>query len=174
MTPHSACNYCEKRNHTEHDCWVKGRKCLVCGSTEHQVNSCPKKGQGGVSGQSSNQNTHRSANEGSRPRTPSNEGGSRSRVVARVYAIDRQQTPETTKVVEGTPPVFHRLARTLIDPGATHSFVNPEFICGIDLIPIKLSYDLKVKTPMGEHTLITNMVYRGCEFGQEKENWGQI
>ena len=37
-------------------------------------------------------------------------------------------------------------------------------MCDIDIKLIKLSYDLEVKTATSEHTLITNMVYRGCEF----------
>ena len=34
-------------------------------------------------------------------------------------------------------PYFHRLAKVLIDPGAIHSFVNPNFMSGIDMKPIK-------------------------------------
>ena len=54
-------------------------------------------------------------------------------------------------MVESTIPVFHRLARILIDFGATHSFVNSNFMCVIDMRLTKLSYDLEVRTPMGEH-----------------------
>ena len=52
---------------------------------------------------------------------------------ARVYALDQQQVPETTEVVEGTIPVFNPLARILIDPSAIHSFVFVDFINGIDM-----------------------------------------
>ncbi|XP_071914134.1 uncharacterized protein [Coffea arabica] len=84
---------------------------------------------------------------------PTNAGGARSRVPARVYSLDQQSVPEPTEVVEGTIPVFHRLARILIDPGATHSFVNPAFMLGIDLKVEKLPYDLEVRTPTGKATL---------------------
>ena len=49
--------------------------------------------------------------------------------------------------MEGTIPVFYHLPKFLIDHGATHSFGNPAFMCGIDVNPIKLPYDLEVKTP---------------------------
>ena len=53
----------------------------------------------------------------------------------RVYALDHQQIPDSTEVVEGTIPIFHRLLKVLIDPGATHSFVNPKFMSGINVKP---------------------------------------
>ncbi|XP_027157519.1 uncharacterized protein LOC113768991 [Coffea eugenioides] len=35
------CGFCGKPNHTEDNCWRKEKKCLRCGSTEHQIASCP-------------------------------------------------------------------------------------------------------------------------------------
>ena len=66
--------------------------------------------------------------------------------------------------MKGMLPVFHRLAWTLIDPGTTHSLVTPDFMCGIDMKPTKLSYDLEIRMPTGEHCLMINMVYKNCEF----------
>ena len=43
VTPQVTCRYCEKPNHSENDCWRKSRKCLVCGSTKHQLANCPNK-----------------------------------------------------------------------------------------------------------------------------------
>ena len=37
-------------------------------------------------------------------------------------------------------------------------------MCGVDVKPTKLSYDLEVKTPIGEHCLMTSTVYKNCEF----------
>ncbi|XP_027157100.1 uncharacterized protein LOC113758443 [Coffea eugenioides] len=94
-TPRVTCGYCGKPNHTEDECWRKARKCLRCGSTEHQIVNCPLI--------SDTQSTARS-----NPK-PTNAGGARSRVPARVYSLDQQSVPEPTEVVEGTIPVFHRL-----------------------------------------------------------------
>ena len=46
--PRLACGYCGKTNHTEDACWVKGKKCLICGSADHQLHNCPKKQQRGL------------------------------------------------------------------------------------------------------------------------------
>ncbi|XP_071939145.1 uncharacterized protein [Coffea arabica] len=95
---------------------------------------------------------------------PNTSGGSRPTVPARVYAIDDQPVPDSSEVVEGTLPIFHRLAKVLIDPGATHSFVNPSFMSGIDVKPVRLPFDLEVRTPMGNKKIITSLAYKNCEF----------
>ncbi|XP_071921795.1 uncharacterized protein [Coffea arabica] len=78
--------------------------------------------------------------------------------------MDDQPVPDSSEVVEGTLPIFHRLARVLIDPGATHSFVNLIFMSGIDVQPVKLPFDLEVRTPMGNRSIITSLAYKNCEF----------
>ena len=65
-----------------------------------------------------------------------------------------------SKVVECMIPVFYHLTKILIDSGATHSFVNPNFMCEIDVKVERLPHDLKVRTPIGDQCLIINMVYR--------------
>ncbi|XP_071920638.1 uncharacterized protein [Coffea arabica] len=103
--------------------------------------------------------------EGSNPIARSNtSGGSRPTVPARVYAIDDQPVPDSSEVVEGTLPFFHHLAKVLIDPGATHSFVNPSFMSGIDVRPVKLPFDLEVRTPMGDKRIIASLAFKDCEF----------
>ncbi|XP_071924803.1 uncharacterized protein [Coffea arabica] len=95
---------------------------------------------------------------------PNNSGGSRPTVPGRVYALDNQPVPNSSEVVEGTLPIFHRLAKVLIDPGATHSFVNPSFMSGIEVQPVRLPYDLEIRTPMGNKKVITSLTYKNCEF----------
>ncbi|XP_071917105.1 uncharacterized protein [Coffea arabica] len=133
--------------HTEDRCWRKEGKYLKCGSCEHQISGCPKIQEGGTP--SARQATS---------------GGNRTKVPARVYAIDDQPVPDSSEVVEGTLPIFHRLARVLIDPGATHSFVNPIFMSEINVQPVKLPFDLEVRTPMGNRSIITSLAYKNCEF----------
>ncbi|XP_071933737.1 uncharacterized protein [Coffea arabica] len=146
-TPQVICGYCRKAGHTEDGYWRKEGKCLRCGSSEYQIAGCPKTLEGGTSS--------------ARQTTP---GGNRSKVPARMYAIDDQPVPDSSEVVEGTLPIFHRLVRVLIDPGATHSFVNPIFMFGIDIQPVKLPFDLEVRTPMGNKSIITSLVYKNYEF----------
>ncbi|XP_027067801.1 uncharacterized protein [Coffea arabica] len=152
-TTRASCGYCGKLGHIEDACWRKLRKCLRCGSSEHHLAGGPVKNREGNGGAQPEKSNHKQPTvSGSRPKSSS-----------MVFALDYQRAPESSEVVEGTIPVFHRLAKLLIDPGATHSFVNPTFMCGIDLSPIKLPYDLEVKTPTRDQSLVTNMVYRNCE-----------
>nr|XP_027098834.1 uncharacterized protein LOC113718113 [Coffea arabica] len=147
IVPQMNCVFCKKPGHTIDGCWKKQGKCLKCGSGEHQIAGCPKIQEWG--------------NPNARPNTS---GGSRPTVPARVYAIDDQPVPDSSEVVEGTLPIFHRLAKVLIDPGATHSFVNPSFMSGIDVRPVRLPFDLEVKTPMGNKRIIASLAYKNCEF----------
>ncbi|XP_071905705.1 uncharacterized protein [Coffea arabica] len=141
------------RGHIKDACWRKLRKCLRCGSFEHQLAGCPVKNrEGNGCAQPEKSNPKQSTTSGSRPKSS-----------ARVFALDYQRAPESSEVVEGTIPVFHRLAKLSIDPRATHSFMNLAFMCGIDVSSVKLPYDLEVKTPTGDQSLITNMIYRNCE-----------
>ncbi|XP_027181928.1 uncharacterized protein LOC113780316 [Coffea eugenioides] len=151
--PRISCEYCRKPNHTKKNCWRKERKCLYCGSADHQIANCPvpSREECGTQ-QSTKTNPGQSKVEGNRPK-----------VLARVYALEQHQVPDSSEVVEDTIPIFHRLAKILIDFGATHSFVNPNFICGIDVKPARLPYDLEVSTPTGDQRLITSMVYKNCE-----------
>ena len=81
----------------------------------------------------------------------------------RVYALDNQQIHNPIKVMKGTIPFFHRLARVLIYVAATHSFVDASFMNGIDVKCDFLPFDLEVETPTGNQCLIANEVYRNCE-----------
>ncbi|XP_027178101.1 uncharacterized protein LOC113777265 [Coffea eugenioides] len=147
IVPQVNCAFCKKPGHTIDGCWKKQGKCLRCGSSEHQIAGCQK------------------MQEGSTPNArPNTSGGSRPTVPARVYAIDDQPVPDSSEVVEGTLPIFHRLAKVLIDPGATHSFVNPSFMSGIDVRPVRLPFELEVRTPMGNKKIIASLAFKNCEF----------
>ncbi|XP_027156186.1 uncharacterized protein LOC113756912, partial [Coffea eugenioides] len=146
-TPQVICGYCRRVGHTGNECWMREGKCLRCGSSEHQIAGCPKMQEGGTP------NVKQATSGENGPKVP-----------ARVYAIDDQPVPDSSEVVEGTLPIFHRLARVLIDPGATHSFVNPIFMAEIDVQPVRLPFDLEVRTPMGNKGIITSLAYKNCEF----------
>ena len=77
---------------------------------EHQISSCPNAPKEG-------ENTQQPGRSASKQ---SSVGGSRPKVPTRAYALDNQQIPNPTEVKKSTIPRFHRLARILIDPGATY------------------------------------------------------
>ena len=78
----------------------------------------------------------------------------------RVYAIDQHQVSDLSEVIESTIPIFHRLAKILIDLGSTHSFVTPTFMYDFDVKPEQLPHDLEVRTPTSDQRIITNTIYK--------------
>ncbi|XP_071940239.1 uncharacterized protein [Coffea arabica] len=136
------------------------RKCFRCGSTEHLIAQCPKAPQEGTS----------TPQAGGTAPKPINAGGNRPKVPARVYAMGHQEVTDPSAVIEGTLSLFRRTANVLIDPGATHSFVNPAFMAHIDVKAEKLPYDLEIKTPITNKSLLANMVYKESEVwvGEQK------
>ena len=85
------CGYCGKPNHTEDVCWKKGRKCLRCGSADHQIANCPGRSrEGSRSQQTTTTNSDRSKGEKNGPK-----------VSARAYALEQHQAPDSFEDVEG-------------------------------------------------------------------------
>ena len=78
---------------------------------------------------------------------------------------------ELSEVMESTISIFHRLAKILIDPDTTHSFVNPTFMCEIDVKVERLPYHLEVRTPTGDQILLTNEVYKNYKIWVGEQNW---
>nr|XP_027076091.1 uncharacterized protein LOC113699941 [Coffea arabica] len=84
------CGFCGKPNHTEDNCWRKERRCLRCGSAEHQIANCPVlPRETRATTQSSKANSGQSKVEGTKPKVP-----------ARVYSLEQQQVPDSSGVVE--------------------------------------------------------------------------
>ena len=111
---------------------------MKCGSSDHQLATCPKAQERSGVCQMDKPTPSQASAVGNRPRVP-----------ARVYALNHQQVPNPTEVVEGTIPIFHRLAKVLVDPGALHSFVSSAFMCGVDIKSARLRYDLETRTTTG-------------------------
>nr|XP_027068359.1 uncharacterized protein LOC113693827 [Coffea arabica] len=98
VTPQVSCGYCSKSIHVENDCWRKSKKCLYCDSAEHQLSNCPSVPKVGGSTQQPEKPTSKQSSAGrSRPKVP-----------ARIYALDHQQILDSTEIVEGMIPIFHR------------------------------------------------------------------
>ena len=120
----------------EKDCWKKTGRCLSCGSTEHQIRDCPRvqagRNQAGV------------GSSGQQKRTGP---ATRARVLARVYAIEKNDVEENANVVEGTLSISGVVAKVFIDPGSTHSFARPGFLKKIGFKSETLPYVVEVSTP---------------------------
>ncbi|XP_022867964.1 uncharacterized protein LOC111387627 [Olea europaea var. sylvestris] len=57
--------------------------------------------------------------------------------------------------------IFGKNTRSLIDSGATHSFISYAFAINADLMTEPLDSDLVVAIPIG-HLLLANKVYKDC------------
>ncbi|XP_071920676.1 uncharacterized protein [Coffea arabica] len=147
------CGFCGG-NHTADNCWKNSavRKYFKCGSTEHLIAQCPNMRTEGSTSRA----------EGTTPKSV-NAAGNRLKVLARVYAMSHQEVTNPSAVIEGTLSIFRRTAWVLIDPGATHSFVSPAFMTYIDSKAEKLPYDLEIKTPITNKSILANMMYKGCD-----------
>ncbi|XP_027169681.1 uncharacterized protein LOC113769431 [Coffea eugenioides] len=84
------------------------------------------------------------------------------------YGSSEHQIAGCPKTLEGGTPISRQATsggtKVLIDPGTTHLFVNPTFMSGIDVKPDRLPFDLEVRTPMGNKSIITSLAYKNCEF----------
>ena len=69
-------------------------------------------------------------------------------MAGRAYALNREQADVATNLVEGTILVDNRHAIVLFDPGSTHSFVAPVFVCDMQDPIMQLPYDFTVATPL--------------------------
>ncbi|XP_073057318.1 uncharacterized protein [Primulina eburnea] len=140
------CGYCGLPNHEEEKCWRKGGKCLICGSEQQCIEDCPK----------STQKTQPTT----KPKIP-----------ARAYALlgNQEEEVDPTAVVECTVTILSNSAKTLFDPGATHSFISKVFVRKLPLLFEKLPYSFEICSPLGT-TMITDIIYKNCPLNfQEKK-----
>ena len=66
-------------------------------------------------------------------------------------------------MVKGTLSISRKLAKVLVYPGSTHSFVRPRFLKGLGLKFEILPYLIEVNTPTGSQTLETDKVCKSSE-----------
>ncbi|XP_075515814.1 uncharacterized protein LOC142550625 [Primulina tabacum] len=140
------CGYCGLPNHEEEKCWRKGGKCLICGSEQHRIQDCPK-------------------------RTQKTQPTAKPKIPARAYALlgNKEEKVDPTAVVEGTVTILSSSAKSLFDPGATHSFISKVFVHKLPLLSEQLPYSFEISSPLGT-TRITDIIYKNCPLSfQEKE-----
>ncbi|XP_024163763.1 uncharacterized protein LOC112170661 [Rosa chinensis] len=132
--------------------------CFICGQQDHFRRDCPLATQGARStptqtvGQSSAGGSTSSARTSSVGRASSQQGrAQRGRPVthARLHAMTQQEGRDSPKVIVGTLFIFHQPALTLIDPGATHSFMSSRFACFANVPSSLLIGEWYVSLPAG-------------------------
>ena len=104
------------------------------------------------------------ARSGGRGRGYSGRGGaeqSGSGARGHVYAMGAAEAHTTPDVVEGTISVFDCEAHTLMDPGASHSFIATTLVARCTLPQTALDQELVVSTPLGDPVVVRTVI-RGC------------
>ncbi|KAH0669578.1 hypothetical protein KY285_023739 [Solanum tuberosum] len=129
-------------------CMKGSGACFECGEVGHKRFECPKI-----------RNKVRSANTTPLGRGASQSGAPRDN---RFYTLHgRQGVNETPDVVTGMLQIFDLDASTLIDPGATLSFVTPLIARKFHVESELLHESYEVSTPIGAST-VARKVYRNC------------
>lgn len=159
--------------------------CYFCGQVGHTNRSCPliypgdiavqgtgaQQGQGNMSQYQSQSGATSFAAGSSSSRAPSSSRGrggrnsrgqtERSTTHARVFSMTQQEAHATPDVITGMIPIFGYLARVLIDPGATHSFVAHNFVPYVSVRPTPKIGSFSISLPTGE-VLYADRVFREC------------
>jgi hypothetical protein len=127
------CGKCGK-NHDTKDCRRVSGAYFRCGKMGHLIKDCPMEAQ---------------------------QQQEKPRVHARVFAITQQDAQASHSVIQGNLRISKMMARILIDPGSTNSFVSPSFACHLgkelELLDFLMMVDILVRD-----SLVTDLVYRSC------------
>ncbi|MQL90104.1 hypothetical protein Taro_022694, partial [Colocasia esculenta] len=133
------------RAHGGTECWKLAGKCLKCGSTEHQIQDCPRLQQ------SVQRGAPAPVAAAAAPLVTGRLG--RPRAQARVFALARDDVEQVENITEDIVLVMGMHARVLFDMGATHSFISEQFAkqlaaeSGVEAE--ELEVPLSVRTPAG-------------------------
>ncbi|KAF3772005.1 hypothetical protein EJ110_NYTH58995 [Nymphaea thermarum] len=116
------------RAHPGKPCYRMTGACLHCGGMGHFIKDCPLKKERDL-------------------KKPEAGPSSVRQTAGRVYATTVEKL-QAHDLVEGTLLVGFHIARVLFDAGATHSFISSRFATSLEVSARKMSYVLKVVSPM--------------------------
>ena len=132
--------------------------CFRCGAYDHLGQDCPHPYQTSTPSypQAGGQSSAGASSSGSQA-GPSGRGGTqqnrgqrgRPTTQARLHAITPQEGRDSPEVIMGMLSVFGCPAYTLIDPGATHSFISPRLASYLNIPASPLLGEWRVSVPSG-------------------------
>ena len=136
-----------------------GRGCYYCGDTSHRKKDCPRRATKGNQSQRIDVQSQQQLVTIDRPARPTSsrrsatQGRSRfqeGRVQGRVYHMTREDVGVMPDVVVGTIQLNTMQVYTLINPGASHSFVSCRIVERLHVVPHKLRIGVTISTPLGK------------------------
>ena len=162
------CHMCQRRHHGE--CKRYSTGCFHCGQKGHFIRECPQligaeTSVASLATLAPEMSTQRSSGRGfpSRGASAATGRGDRGRgrgsapgiqteirTQARVYAVTQQDVDAAPDVVTGIISILDHDAYTLVDPGATHSFVSKPFLDRFQIETQPLEGRMRVSLPVGD------------------------
>ncbi|XP_073051252.1 uncharacterized protein [Primulina eburnea] len=127
------------------ECLVGSNRCFRCGGVGHVIKNCPVKGEKG-----------------------------KDRVQGRIFTMTKEGANPDSSVMSGTILISGKAAVTLIDTGATHSFMSEIFLRSLNVVPSFEPLHYSILLPLGDE-LWPSSILKGCTVQvNEKINFADL
>ncbi|XP_075479367.1 uncharacterized protein LOC142520248 [Primulina tabacum] len=103
------------------ECLVGSNRCFRCGGVGHVIKNCPVKGEKG-----------------------------KDRVQGRIFTMTKEGANPDSFIISGTILISGKAAITLIDTGATHSFMSEIFLRSLNVVPSFEPLHYSILLPSGD------------------------
>ncbi|XP_075494781.1 uncharacterized protein LOC142532351 [Primulina tabacum] len=88
----------------------------------------------------------------------------KGRVQGRIFSLTKEGVNPDSSIISGTIFISGKVATTLIDTGATHSFMSEEFMNSLGLVPIGEIVHFSIVLPSGDYIHSSNCVAKTVRF----------
>ncbi|XP_075473373.1 uncharacterized protein LOC142504383 [Primulina tabacum] len=85
----------------------------------------------------------------------------KGRVQGRIFSLTKEGGNPDLSIISGTILISGKVATTLIDTGATHSFISEQFMHSLGLVPIGEIVHFSIVLPSGDYIHSSNVI-RAC------------
>ncbi|XP_075499221.1 uncharacterized protein LOC142537602 [Primulina tabacum] len=121
------------------ECLVGSNRCFCCGGVGHVIKNCPVKGE-----------------------------KEKDRVQGRIFTMTKEGANPDSSVISGTILISGKAAITLIETGATHSFMSEIFLRSLNVVPSYEPLHYSILLPSGDE-IWPFSILKGCTIqGNEK------